>query len=75
MNRIMKRLDQRGITLSHAFAPIVYYVGLVRTGSLLFLSGQLCLLDGVPAPNGKLGHWGRQRRNRDSGAGKAIASA
>jgi enamine deaminase RidA (YjgF/YER057c/UK114 family) len=27
----------------------------VRTGNLLFLSGQLCLVDGVPVAKGKLG--------------------
>jgi enamine deaminase RidA (YjgF/YER057c/UK114 family) len=30
-------------------------VGFVRSGNLLFVSGQLCLADGIPVAKGKLG--------------------
>jgi enamine deaminase RidA (YjgF/YER057c/UK114 family) len=55
MNRIAKRLEEMRITLPHPVAPIANYVGFVRTGNLLFLSGQLCLVDGIPVARGKLG--------------------
>jgi enamine deaminase RidA (YjgF/YER057c/UK114 family) len=55
MSLIAKRLEKLGITLPHPVAPIANYVGFVRTGNLLFLSGQLCLVDGVPVAKGKLG--------------------
>ena len=55
MSLIEKRLEELGIELPHPVAPIANYVGFVRTGNLLFLSGQLCLADGVPVAKGKLG--------------------
>lgn len=55
MSLVENRLKELGIELPHPVAPIANYVGFVRTGSLLFLSGQLCLADGVPVAKGKLG--------------------
>lgn len=55
MSLVENRLEELGIKLPHPVAPIANYVGFVRTGSLLFLSGQLCLADGVPVAKGKLG--------------------
>jgi enamine deaminase RidA (YjgF/YER057c/UK114 family) len=55
MGIVDKRLEDLGVTLPHPVAPIANYVGFVRTGNLLFLSGQLCLTEGVPAAKGKLG--------------------
>src|SRR5580700_2576379 len=55
MSIIAKRLEELAIELPHPVAPIANYVGFVRTGNLLFLSGQLCLVDGVPVAKGKLG--------------------
>jgi enamine deaminase RidA (YjgF/YER057c/UK114 family) len=55
MNIVASRLEKLGITLPHPVAPIANYLGFVRTGNLLFLSGQLCLVDGVPVARGKLG--------------------
>ena len=52
MSHIAKRLEELGITLPHPVAAIANYVGFVRTGNLLFLSGQLCLVDGVPVAKG-----------------------
>jgi enamine deaminase RidA (YjgF/YER057c/UK114 family) len=49
------KLTELGITLPKPAAPIANYVGFVRTGRLLFLSGQLCLTDGVLVAKGKLG--------------------
>ncbi len=50
-----KKLEELGITLPTPAAPIANYVGFVRTGRLLFVSGQLCLADGVLVAKGKLG--------------------
>ena len=55
MSHVAKRLEELGIELPHPAAPLANYVGFVRSGDLLFLSGQLCLADGVPVAKGKLG--------------------
>lgn len=58
MNRVESRLKDLGIILPAAAAPIANYVPSVITGSLLVISGQLCLgPDGKIAPEhaGKLG--------------------
>src|SRR5713226_9478629 len=47
---VEKKLADLGITLSAPAAPVANYVGFVRTGNLLVVSGQLCF-DG----EGKLG--------------------
>jgi enamine deaminase RidA (YjgF/YER057c/UK114 family) len=52
---IDEKLKDLGIVLPMPAAAIANYVGFVRTGNLLFLSGQLCLVDGVPVAKGKLG--------------------
>lgn len=55
---IEARLKELGITLPQAAAPVANYVPAVRTGSLLVISGQLCLgADGkiAPAHIGKVG--------------------
>jgi enamine deaminase RidA (YjgF/YER057c/UK114 family) len=52
---IEKKLEELGIELPIPAAPIANYVGFVRTGRLLFVSGQLCLAGGELAAKGKLG--------------------
>jgi enamine deaminase RidA (YjgF/YER057c/UK114 family) len=52
---IEKKLEELGIALPTPAAPIANYVGFVRTGRLLFVSGQLCLADGALVAKGKLG--------------------
>src|SRR5262249_61904411 len=52
---IDKKLEELGIELPVPAAPIANYVGFVRTGRLLFVSGQLCLADGALVATGKLG--------------------
>ena len=44
---IDKKLEELGITLPTPAAPVANYVGFVRSGRLLFFSGQLCLQDGA----------------------------
>ena len=53
---VEKKLSDLGIALPTASAPIANYVGFVRTGNLLIVSGQLCLdADGKLVAKGKLG--------------------
>jgi len=53
---VEKKLAELGITLPTAAAPVANYVGFVRTGNLLVVSGQICLgADGALVAKGKLG--------------------
>ena len=53
---IDKKLADLGIALPTPAAPIANYVGSVRTGNLLVVSGQLCLdAEGKLVAKGKLG--------------------
>ena len=56
MAQIEKKLADLGIVLPTPAAPIANYVGFVRTGSLLVVSGQICFgADGKLIAKGKLG--------------------
>jgi enamine deaminase RidA (YjgF/YER057c/UK114 family) len=56
VSEVETRLASLGITLPKTAAPIANYVGSVRTGNLIFVSGQLCLgADGKLVAAGKLG--------------------
>jgi enamine deaminase RidA (YjgF/YER057c/UK114 family) len=44
-----------GIALPTPAAPVANYVGFVRSGNLLFVSGQICLANGALVAAGKLG--------------------
>ncbi len=52
---VEKKLEELGIVLPTPATPIANYVAFVRTGRLLFVSGQLCVQDGTPVAKGKLG--------------------
>src|SRR6266852_2846884 len=52
---IDKKLEALGIALPTPAAPIANYVGFVRSGRLLFVSGQVCFTDGALVATGKLG--------------------
>ncbi|MBO0751846.1 MAG: RidA family protein [Bradyrhizobiaceae bacterium] len=52
---IDKRLAELNIVLPTPAAPVANYVGFVRSGRLLFVSGQICLADGALVATGKLG--------------------
>src|SRR5918996_2764387 len=56
MAQVEAKLAQLGIVLPTPAAPIANYVGFVRAGSLLVVSGQICLgPDGKLVAKGKLG--------------------
>jgi enamine deaminase RidA (YjgF/YER057c/UK114 family) len=53
---VEKKLTELGIVLHTAAAPVANYVGFVRTGNFLVVSGQLCFdAEGKLVAKGKLG--------------------
>jgi enamine deaminase RidA (YjgF/YER057c/UK114 family) len=65
---VEKRLTELGITLHTPAGPIANYVGFVRTGNLLVVSGQVCI-----DPAGKLVATGRLGENVSIEAGQIAA--
>lgn len=57
MDTPLARLKLMGLSLPVAAAPVANYVPFLRAGNLLFISGQLPVIDGAidPAYQGKLG--------------------
>ena len=53
---VEQKLAAEGITLAEPRSPIANYVPFVRSGNLLFVSGQVCMkADGTLIAKGKLG--------------------
>ena len=53
---VEQKLAAQGIVLNEPRTPMANYVGFVRTGNLLFVSGQVCFdQDGKLIAKGKLG--------------------
>jgi enamine deaminase RidA (YjgF/YER057c/UK114 family) len=53
---VEQKLNEQGFTLHEPVTPLANYVGFVRTGNILVVSGQLCLnADGQLIAKGKLG--------------------
>ena len=50
-----ERLQELGVSLPAPVAPVAAYVPCVRTGNLVYVSGQVPMVDGKP---GHLGHLG-----------------
>ena len=50
-----QRLAELGIELPPAATPVAAYIPAVRTGNLVYTSGQLPLIDGVLSGTGKVG--------------------
>jgi enamine deaminase RidA (YjgF/YER057c/UK114 family) len=61
MSQTARRLEELGIVLPKPAAPVANYVPTVRTGSLLFVSGQLPL-----GPEGQLADRHKGKLNADS---------
>jgi enamine deaminase RidA (YjgF/YER057c/UK114 family) len=53
-----ERLRALGIDLPAAAAPVAAYVSCVRTGDLVYVSGQVPVVDGEPSWTGRLGAGG-----------------
>ncbi len=53
---VEQKLAAQGVVLHEPASPVANYVGFVRTGNLLFVSGQVCVNpDGKLIAKGKLG--------------------
>lgn len=50
-----ERLQELGVSLPAPVAPVAAYVPCVRTGSLVYVSGQVPMVDGKPSHLGHLG--------------------
>jgi enamine deaminase RidA (YjgF/YER057c/UK114 family) len=50
-----ERLQQLGVDLPAPAVPVAAYVPCVRTGDLVYVSGQVPLVDGTPSHLGRLG--------------------
>jgi enamine deaminase RidA (YjgF/YER057c/UK114 family) len=50
-----ERLQQLGVSLPAPAVPVAAYVPCVRTGNLVYVSGQVPLVDGTPSHLGHLG--------------------
>ena len=55
MSTPTQRLAELGITLPTVVSPVAAYVPAVRTGSLVYTSGQLPMVDGAMPATGKVG--------------------
>jgi enamine deaminase RidA (YjgF/YER057c/UK114 family) len=55
MPKPTERLAELGITLPSVVPPVAAYVPAVRTGSLVYTSGQVPMVDGALAATGKVG--------------------
>ena len=64
---VEQKLAELGITLHEPVSPVANYVGFVRTGNLLFVSGQICL-----GSDGKLIAKGRAEEVRNDPAVRAV---
>jgi enamine deaminase RidA (YjgF/YER057c/UK114 family) len=50
-----ERLQRLGVSLPSPVAPVAAYVPCVRTGDLIYVSGQVPVVDGKPSHLGRLG--------------------
>ncbi|MEV4126866.1 RidA family protein [Nocardia sp. NPDC049707] len=55
MTQWEKNLAQLGLTLPPVVAPVAAYIPAIRTGSLVYTSGQLPFVDGQLSVTGKVG--------------------
>ncbi|MBK9119561.1 MAG: RidA family protein [Phycisphaerales bacterium] len=70
-----ERLPQLGLTLPPVPAPVGAYVPAHRVGNLLYLSGQLPLVDGALHLTGKVGGQGRSLSDGQEAARLAALNA
>lgn len=64
---VEERLNELGITLPEAPVPLAAYCPWIKTGNLLFVSGQL------PLVNGKLAYSGKAGKDLDLNAARQAA--
>lgn len=71
MNASM-RLKELGISLPPVVRPVAAYVPAVRSGDLVYVSGQLPMVDGRPLAVGKVGAEVDERLGKDAARACAI---
>ena len=73
---VEQKLTAQGIILPDPRTPVANYVGFVRTGNLLFVSGQVCFnAEGKLIAKGKLAPTSRSSRvTRPRAAARSICS-
>ena len=54
-SQVEARLSALGLTVPQVTIPLAAYIPAVRTGNLIFTSGQLPMIEGVLAATGKVG--------------------
>lgn len=70
MSSVKERLEKLGLTLPKAAAPVANYVPFVRSGSIVIISGQLCL-----GPDGKIADAHKGKLGAEVSAEAGIAAA
>lgn len=71
---IEQKLRSQGIELYEPVSPVANYVGFVRTGNLLFVSGQICRnAEGQVIAKGKLGAGVTVEQGQAAARGCAIS--
>lgn len=55
MSKVTTRLEELGITLPTVVPPLAAYVPAVKSGRMVYTSGQLPMVDGVMPATGKVG--------------------
>ena len=53
--RIRTRLEELGVVLPQAAAPVANYSPYIKTGDLVYIAGQICVWNGELKFEGKLG--------------------
>ena len=53
--RVEQKLQSLGIVLPNTAAPAANYIPYTRAGSIVFIAGQICQIDGKPMCVGKVG--------------------
>ena len=53
--RIEQRLKSLGVVLPSTATPVANYIPYTRSGSIVFIAGQICQTDGKPTCVGKVG--------------------
>lgn len=54
-NVVLQKLEEMGVVLPEPAKPVASYVGFIKQGSMVFVSGQLPLKDGVLTATGIVG--------------------
>ena len=71
---VLRRLEELGLELPPPPVPVASYVPVTRAGRLLFVAGQIAMIDGRPLHPGRLGQQVSVELGQES-AGRAALQA